>query len=450
MRVTIMGLGLFTGGVGTARFFVAQGARVTVTDLKDADALRPSLEALRGLPIRFVLGEHREEDILDADLVVISPAIPESNPYLRLARTHGIRLTTELNQVFERCRAPIIGVTGSNGKTTTTSLIGAIFRSYDNRTLVGGNIGRSLLNEIDEAPADTTVVLELSSFQLKRLGWIDRSPHISVVTNVSPNHLDWHGTYEDYVASKQQAILSQTEDDIAILNADDRIVRDWSAVCRGRVFRFSVDRLVERGACVQEQRIVYRHDGHVRDICAVDDVRIPGRHNLENALAAITAACACDMPVSIIRSAVAAFRGVAHRLEFIVERDGVRYYNDSACTTPESTITALRAFASPAILIAGGYDKGVDFGMMADEIVRRTRAVVLIGTTADAIEAAVRSRRSGDTPVIVRSSSINEAVAYCRTFAQYGDAVILSPGCASYDMFTNFEERGNMFKDSCQ
>lgn len=447
MRVTILGLGLFTGGVSTARFFVAQGARVTVTDLKDADRLRPSVDALAGLPIHFVLGEHRKADILEADLVVVSPAIPDSNPYLQLALVHGIPVTTEINLVFKRCRAPILGVTGSNGKTTTTSLIGAILKAHDPRTVVGGNIGQSVLNEIDAVPPDTTVVLELSSFQLKRLRWIDRSPHISVVTNVSPNHLDWHGTFEDYVASKQQAVLSQTEADIAVLNADDPVSRDWAGVCPGRVFRFSMEGSTEDGAYLHGDRIVFRTSEGERDLCGVEDVRIPGRHNLANTLAAVTAACVCDISADLIRSAVSAFQGVAHRLEWVAEYDGVHYYNDSACTTPESTITALRAFEAPIVIIAGGYDKGVPFGEMAEEIARRAKGLVLIGKTAGVIEAAVRARQTGDTPVVVRCATLEEAVKTGRRLAESGDVVVLSPGCASYDMFINFEDRGNRFRE---
>ena len=447
MNVTILGLGLFSGGVAAARFFSGQGARITVTDLRDADALQPSLDALKDLPIRFVLGEHREEDILGADLVVVTPAIKEDNTYLQLAQDHGIRLTTEINLVFERCRAPVIGITGSNGKTTTTSLLGAILQAHDPRAVVGGNIGKSVLNEIDAVPSDTLVALELSSFQLKRLAWIDRSPHISIVTNLTPNHLDWHSTFENYAASKQQILLSQTPDDFAILNADDPILCDWAKTCKGQVMWFSIEESVPEGAFLKETDILFRQDGHEQYICAADDLRIPGPHNLSNALAAITTACVCGVPPAVIRSAVSDFSGVPHRVEYVTEREGIRYYNDSACTTPESTITALRAFEAPIILIAGGYDKGVDFGLMAEEIVRNARAAVLIGKTADSIEQAVRIYRTGTTPEIIRCTTIEDAVEQSRTIAEPGDVVVLSPGCASYDMFTNYEARGNRFKE---
>ena len=447
MNVTILGLGLFSGGVAAARFFSGRGDRVTVTDLRDAETLRSSLDELQDVPVRFVLERHREEDILGADLVVVSPAVKEDNVFLQLARDHGIRITTEINLVFERCPAPIIGITGSNGKTTTTSLLGAILKEHDPRTVVGGNIGKSILNELDAIPEDTIVTLELSSFQLKRLSWIDRSPHISIWTNLTPNHLDWHGSFEDYVASKQQVLLSHSWDDIAILNADDPLLRDRAQTCKGKVLLFSLAETVSEGAFLQGSEIIFRQKGHERAICGINDLRIPGPHNLANALAAITAACVCEVPSAVIQRAVMEFRGVPHRVEYVTERDGIRYYNDSACTTPESTITALRAFDAPIILIAGGYDKGVDFGHMADEIVRNARAVVLIGKTAEAIEQAILRRRTGFIPDIVRCATMGAAITQSQALATKGDVVVLSPGCASYDMFENYEDRGNRFKE---
>jgi UDP-N-acetylmuramoylalanine--D-glutamate ligase len=445
-RVTILGLGLFSGGVSTARFFASGGARVTVTDLKPAGALQASIAALEGLPIRYVLGEHRAEDLLSADLVVVGPAVPDTSPYLRLARERGIPVTTEMNLVFERCRAPIIGVTGSNGKTTTTSLVGALCRAHDARAVVGGNIGRSVLNEIDATPPDTTVVLELSSFQLHRLAWIGRSPHMAVVTNLSPNHLDWHGTYEAYEAAKQQIVRYQTANDLAILNADDPRLCAWAPLCAGRVLWFSAESTVEAGGCIRDGRIVFRDGDRERVVCPVEAILIPGPHNRANVLAAVTAAAGHGLPLALIPPVIAGFRGVAHRLERVAERDGVRYYNDSASTTPESTIIALRAFDAPIILIAGGYDKGMSFDTLAGEAARRAKAVVLIGKTAEAIEEAIRKQPDGARLMVVRASSMEDAVDRCRALAAPGDVAVLSPGCASYDMFINFEDRGNQFK----
>ena len=502
----MLGLGVLSGGVASARYFAARGADVTVTDLLPAEALRKSIDALDPWPVRYVLGEHREEDITDADLVVVGPAVRDDSPYLRLARDRGVPLTTEMNLVFETCRRPVIGITGSNGKTTTTRLLGALHQAVDPETLVGGNIGRAVLNELEgdptgtgepgggagpggatdigEAPdggpdevvdgqievaesgesvAGSPVILELSSFQLHRLAWIRRSPGLAVVTNLSPNHLDWHGTFDAYEQSKRHIVHYQSPEDMVVLNADDEWLRKWASFCPGRVAWFSMEGPVETGCYVRDGQVVFRDNSGEHAICPVDAQRLPGPHNLANLLAAVTAACLGGIPPSVIRSTVEAFRGVEHRLEEVAVLDGVGYYNDSACTTPASTVTALRAFDGPVVLIAGGYDKGTAFDDMAEEIVRRARAVVLIGATADAIETAIGEAGGAGTadvdpadvytdaakpPVIARAETLDDAVWKSAGLARPGDVVVLSPSCASYDMFTNFEERGQRFKEA--
>ena len=512
-RVTVLGLGVLSGGVASARYFAVRGADVTVTDLQPAEALRKSIDALAPWPVRYVLGEHRDEDITGADLVVVGPAVRDDSPFLRLARDRGIPLTTETNLVFENCRRPIIGITGSNGKTTTTRLIGAMFQAVDPATLVGGNIGRSVLNELADQASSRPVILELSSFQLHRLAWIRQSPGVAVVTNLSPNHLDWHGTYDAYEEAKQHIVHYQSQEDVVVLNADDERLRGWAASCPGRVAWFSMEGPVETGCYVRDGQVIYRDtsegggasakpgpvderdpvvgrdpvgegDPDIGDppgervVCPVDALRLPGPHNRANLLAAVTAACLCGIPASVIRSTVEAFRGVEHRLEEVAVIDGVGYYNDSACTTPASAVTALRAFDAPVVLIAGGYDKGMSFDGMASELVRRARAAVLIGATADAIESAIgkagvvhaagvkanathtadaksdaalaAGAKSGtsDALAIARSETLDGAVRQSVGLARPGDVVVLSPGCASYDMFTNYEERGRRFKEA--
>ena len=463
-RVTILGLGVLTGGTSSARYFADRGADVTVTDLLPADTLRTSIDALSQWPVRYVLGEHREEDITRADLVVVGPAVRDDSPFLRLARERGIPLTTEINLVFENCKRPIIGITGSNGKTTTTRLIGALFRAVHPATLEGGNLGRSVLNDIDDQESASPVVLELSSFQLHRLAWIRRSPRVAVVTNLSPNHLDWHGTFDAYEQAKQHIVHYQSPGDQVVLNADDERLQGWTPLCRGRVAWFSMKGPVETGCFLRDGQVVYRaaegergatgkgeaavvsDSAGEREVCSADSLRLPGPHNQANLLAAVTVACLGGIPTPVIRSTVEAFHGVEHRLEEVAVIDGVGYYNDSACTTPASTVTALRAFDRPVVLIAGGYDKGMAFDGMAEETVRRARAVVLIGVTADAIETAIRGNRAPDAPVIARAETLDDAVRQSAGLARAGDVVVLSPGCASYDMFANFEERGQRFK----
>jgi len=487
-RVTLMGLGLFGGGVGAARFLIRQGASLTVTDLRSDQVLTESLKALKGLPIAFRLGGHLEADFREADVVVVGPAVPKESPFLQMARETGTTVVARDNLIFQWCPAPILGVTGSNGKTTTVSLIGEMFRRICPGTIVGGNIGGSVLDQIEKIHADTPVILELSSFQLEDLQEIGMSPHVAVVTNLSPNHLDRHGTFEKYIRAKKGIIRHQRADDVAILNYDDPAVRLWAGECPGKVVFFSVRNQLPEGVFIQDGRIVVRlnptplapqrlqraqrrppkqepkfpfsessahpacsavrtSSGVSEDICGTEELILPGRHNIENALAATAAAWISGVEKGPIAEVLRSFEGVAHRLEFLREIQGVRYYNDSIATTPESVIAALDSFEGGIVLIAGGSDKGISFDRLADEIVRKARAIVLIGTTASKIASRVEARRGSRVhPFVTRCDSLEEAVQHAQRGAQSGDVVLLSPACASYDMFRNFEDRGNRFK----
>lgn len=453
-RVTVMGLGLFGGGLGVSKFLLRKGAQVTVTDLRLEKELRESVEALRrfayrgGWPVRLRLGGHDEVDFRDVDVVVVNPAVPKTSPYVKLAKAHGVRVIGRDNLFFERCSAPIIGVTGSNGKTTTTCLIGEMLRRVDPRTVVGGNMGGSVFDHIEEITHDVPVVLELSSFQLEDLREIERSPHVAVVTNLSPNHLDRHGTFKAYVWAKKGMIAYQGTEDVAVLNYDDKDVRAWAGECRGKVLFFSMVQPVDNGSFVQDGRIVTRLDGKEEELCEVEAIRLPGRHNVENALAAVCAASIGGATHEAIVEVLRTFRGVEHRLEFVREVGRVRYFNDSIATTPESVIAALRSFEAGMVLIAGGYDKGLSFDRLAKEIVARTKGVVLIGATAPTMAALVEAERGSETtPKITLCDSLEEALHTARRMAEPGDVVILSPACASYDMFRNFEDRGKQFKE---
>ena len=441
-RITVMGLGLFGGGLGIARYLVRRGARVTVTDLRTEDQLQESVRALQDLCVTLKLGGHDPADFTDADRVFVNPAVPKTSEYLALARRSGVPLDTEMNLFFRECPSPILGVTGSNGKTTTTALLGAMFSRSDPRTLVGGNIGRSLLDELDALTPDVPVVLELSSFQLEDLREVGRSPHISVVLNLTPNHLDRHGTMGAYAAAKRAILDYQTREDVAVLNAEDPLVREWARVSKGRVLFFGMHGVSAGGAFVEEGVIVFRQDGRQILLCRADELRLLGSHNLCNALAATAAACAFGLPTEAITGALRTFEGVEHRLEFVREIAGVNHYNDSISTTPESTIAALRAFDAPIVLIAGGYDKGVSFDELGRVISDRAKALVLIGATAERIASTVRT----DVPIRL-CDTLPEATHLAADLACAGDIVLLSPACASYDMFRNFEDRGRQFKE---
>jgi UDP-N-acetylmuramoylalanine--D-glutamate ligase len=447
-RVTIMGLGFFGGAIGLARYLVAQGAQVTVTDVKSAAELHDSVAALAGLPVRLVLGRHEWADFTEADVVFASPAVREDSPYLVAARAHGIPLDTEMNLFMRLCRGSIIGVTGSNGKTTTTSLIGAILRATNPRTRIGGNIGRSLLPELaDIAPGDP-VVLELSSFQLEDLAEVGRSPHIALLLNLSPNHLDRHGSMAAYAAAKQQIFAYQGPDDVAILNADDARLRPLAAELRGQPRFFSLEGAVEAGAYCDGERLLVAGAGAVTEVCQAQEIPLLGRHNVANVLAAVAAAAAWGVPAAVMRAAIRAFPGVEHRLERVGERRGVSFYNDSIATSPTGTLAALAAIQQPIWLIAGGYDKGLPFQALGEAIVRRVKGVLLIGNTAAQIAAAIATahRPGASLPTMVFCRDLREAVQAAYRAAAPGEVVLLSPACASYDQFRNFVERGRLFK----
>jgi UDP-N-acetylmuramoylalanine--D-glutamate ligase len=438
-RVTVLGLGLFGGGVGAVRFLASRGARVTVTDQKPADQLRESVEALAGLPVDFRFGGHRAEDFADADLVLVNPAVPPDSPWLRHARS----LDTEMNLFFKLCRARrIAGITGSNGKTTTTALVGEILGKGPQRVWVGGNIGAPLLERVDEIAPDDVVVLELSSFQLEHLDALGRSPPVAVVMNLTPNHLDRHGTMEAYAAAKRAIVAHQAAADWKVLNADDPRVAAFASPSRTATFSLSGPADV----VAKDERIRWTLGGGSGSF-DVSARRLPGRFNLQN-MAAATAASRLLLPdwsgwERAAQEALVSFRGVEHRLEFVGEIGGVKYYNDSIATNPESTLAALETLKGPFILIAGGYDKKLPFDALGRAIAERVRLAVLIGQTADGIARAVGPSA---TTELRRAGSFDEAVALARDSARPGDTVLLSPACASYDMFRNFAERGRRFK----
>ncbi len=442
MRVTVQGLGSFGGGIGAARFLAAHGARVTVTDLKSGHDLAQSVAALDGLGIRFVLGRHDEADFTGADMVVASPAVPRESPLLAAARRAGVRISTEIGLFVERCPAPVCGVTGSNGKTTTVSMIGAALAASGLPHEVGGNIGRSLLDTLPHITPDMRVVLELSSFQLEWLGEMNWSPHIAAVLNIMPNHLDRHGTFEAYAAAKANILTHQRPDDIAVLVADDPASRALQNIVKGRL-SWTGSALEGDGVTLSRGWIVRRGGGIGERVFDTSRLLIPGRHNILNALAA--AACALEMDVSpdAVAEGFAAFRGVPHRLELVDEIGGVRFYNDSKATTPEAATVGVAAFEGGVIPILGGYDKGVAFEGMARAIAGKTPWAALIGVTAPKIQAALeRAGIASDT-----YGSLADAFRACVARSLPGDAVLLSPGCASYDMFSNYEERGEAFRE---
>ena len=444
-KVTVMGLGLFGGGVGAAKFLVSQGADVMVTDLKSAEELSASLKMLNGLPVKFRLGEHSEEDFADADMLIVNPAVPDDSSFLQIACDNDVQIDSELNIFFRFVHAPVIGITGSNGKSTTTSLLGEMLKEAGIKTWVGGNIGVSLLEHLDEIKPDDVVVLEISSFQLELLSRIEMSPHISIVTNIAPNHLDRHKTMENYIDSKKTIIHYQTEDDYTILNYDDPALREWEGECKSHILWFSATKELEHGAFLKDNEIIINHNSKRNVITCPTQTNIKGIHNRQNIMAASYAAIAMHADVESIKNAIAGFTGLEHRLEYVYTINEVQYYNDSKATTPEAAIAGIKAFDSPTILIAGGYNKKVSLNQFAQECVRNTKYVILVGETANNIQELIQSERAGLEVYV--ATSLDESVRKAYEIAESGDVVLLSPACASYGMFTNYEERGKKFKE---
>jgi UDP-N-acetylmuramoylalanine--D-glutamate ligase len=415
-----MGLGQFGGGVAAARWLARQGAAVTVTDLADENVLADSLARLADVPIAALhLGGHREDDFRNADLVVVNPAVRPTSPWLQLARRTSARLRTELELFIENCPARIVGVTGSNGKSTTAAMTAAILSANNqSKTFLGGNIGVSLLEQLPRISCNDWVVLEISSFQLWHFTPTARMPHVAVVTGCSPNHLDWHSSFADYVATKQRILAGQTPADFAVLNTSCNEVASWSHLIRGRQIQLpSLDSL--------------------------PPLPVPGQHNRINAACAAAAATAVGCRADAIRHGLEQFCPLPQRLQQFAVVEGRRFYNDSTATTPESTVAALRSLESPIWLLAGGKNKGFDVQPLAAEIVQRASGAAFFGSAGPELHRWVAAAGSKLPSIAVET--MQEALRWCWSQSQPGQAIVLSPACASTDQFRNFQDRGRRF-----
>ena len=440
-RVTVLGLGVFGGGAGAARYFAQRGARVHVTDLRHETELKESLDALSDLPVSYHFGEHSPADFAGADLVVVNPAVPPDAPALAMAREAGARIDTEINLFLKLCQAPVTAVTGTHGKSTTAAMLGDMLRAAGLRTWVGGNLGGSLLPSVDGIRQKDAVVLEISSFQAQRLRWLRKSPHVVVALNLTPNHLDRHADIEEYAAAKRELLRYQGLCDYAVLNADDPALRAWRETGGGCKL-FIGEKTDDADIRLAGEHVLAGAPEPWLEF-SVSRLRIPGGHNRFNAACAGVAASLLGAPREAIESAVGAFKGLPERLEFVRERDGVHYYNDSIATTPESAMAALDAFDAPVVLIAGGSSKNHAFDRLGERIRTRCRAAVLVGRTAEEIAKAI-----GDGVPVARHKQFRPAVADAARRAQPGDIVLLAPACASFDLFRNYRERGRAFVEA--
>ena len=443
-RVAVLGIGV--SNTPLIELLCRNGVRVTACDKKSREALGDTASALEALGAALRLGDDYLKDI-DADLIFRTPGMRPDVPELLEAKARGSVVTSEMQVFFEVCPCPIIAVTGSDGKTTTTSIIAELLRAAGRTVWLGGNIGHPLLAEAGQIRPDDFAVLELSSFQLLDM---TRSPHIAVMTNLAPNHLDVHRDMAEYIAAKENIYLHQSADDIAIFNVDNEITRELSQKAKGRTRLFSRKGEVSDGAFVRDGAIWLRSAAGEREVVKTADIRIPGQHNVENYCAAIAATDGL-VPDETVRTVAREFAGVEHRIELVRERRGVRWYNDSIASSPTRTIAGLRSFDRKVILIAGGYDKHIPFAPLAPEVVEHVKLLILCGATANAIRAAVTSYEGyHGEPEIVEAATLQEAVDAAAAQAEAGDIVTLSPACAAFDQFANFMERGKAFKAMVQ
>lgn len=443
-RVAVVGLGL--SNVPLIRWLLRKGAQVTGCDKKGRAELGERAGELEQAGCVLRLGPDYLLALPGHDLVFLTPGMRKDLPEIEAAKAAGAEVSSEIRLVFALCRAPILGITGSSGKTTTTMLSGRILEANGDRVLIGGNIGRPLIEEVEEIPPTAKVVLELSSFQLQDLA---QSPHLAVVTNVTPNHLDQHASLEEYIAAKKHIFLHQGPQDACVLNYDNPVTRGMAEECPGRVVFFSRQERLEEGAFLDGDELVLRLEGREERLLRRTEIKLLGLHNVENVLAAALATRLFGADASAIREAVSTFTGAPHRLELVREVNGVRYYNDSIATTPARALAGIASFTEPLVLIAGGYDKKLPFDEFGRVLAQRVRAVVLLGVTAPQIEEAVRraaAELKAEVPPLIHVGGLDEAVVEAAHRAEPGDVVLLSPACASYDMFKNFEERGERFR----
>ena len=440
----VLVVGMARSGIAAAQLLRAAGAEVTVNDSKTEAELGGALDVLEGLSLEKRFGCPAAELLEGKDVLVISPGIPVDAPFVRKARDMGIYVIGELELAWQLSRGELVAVTGTNGKTTTVSLLGEIFRNAGRVTHVVGNIGYPYSLAAMISQKDDVVVCEVSSFQMETADTFH--PHVALITNLTEDHLNRHGTMDVYTEMKMRMFRRQTADDWAVFNEDDPGLKGLSGQVKARVLKFSRKKEVREGAFVRDGDVFFRLNGEEKRVCAADEIRIPGPHNLENALGAVCCAAVMGVPIPVIRHSLRTFPGVEHRIESVRVLDGVEYFNDSKGTNVDSTLKAIETMTRPTVIILGGYDKKVSFDPLSQAVMAHRdtiREAVLIGETAPQIE---KSLLAAGYDHILRAETLREAVETCRRIAEDGWNVLLSPACASFDMFRDYEERGRVFK----
>ncbi|MDI6602143.1 MAG: UDP-N-acetylmuramoyl-L-alanine--D-glutamate ligase [Thermoanaerobacteraceae bacterium] len=436
-RVLIVGLG--KSGVATAETLNTLGYEIHVYDRKPYDQLE-GIDVLKKLSVKWVVDDPKDY-VKNIDIIVISPGVPLDQEFIIEAQNRGIEVISEVEAAYRLAKAPIIAVTGTNGKTTTTSLTGELFKNAGYKTRVCGNIGKPLIYDCYEAGKDEVIVAEISSFQLESIKYF--RPHIAAMLNITPDHLDRHKTMENYIYTKSKIFINQDRSDYAILNYDEPNTWGLHKEINSQIIPFSRKEKLNYGLYIDDEKIIAKIRDREEKIMNVNDIYIPGKHNLENSLAACAIAKAWGIDDEIIEYTLKTFKGVEHRIEFVKEINGVKFINDSKGTNPDAAIKAIEAIKGNIILIAGGYDKGNDYYDFIKSFDDKVKYMILIGETAEKINKQAMSL--GFTNII-RADTLKEAVDRAYQLAEKGDTVLLSPACASWDMFKNFEERGNLFK----
>ncbi len=442
-RVLVVGLG--KSGVASALFLKARGARVTVSDAKPQDQLANEIPILLDHGIDVETGGHGERTFQGQDLIVVSPGVPVDAPLLQHARALGETIIGEIELAAQFFSGRFVAITGSNGKTTTTTLTGEIITAGGFAAVVGGNIGTPAISLVDQTTPQTIAVLEVSSFQLETIQTF--RPQIAVVLNVTPDHLDRHRSFAAYTDAKARIFENQKSNDFAVLNADDPTCVELAGRTRAQVFWFSRKKEVKQGAHVHQGQILFRGSGGKQEIMLVSEIPLKGAHNVENTLAAVCSGVLLGCEPEKIRQAVMAFKAVEHRLEYVATIHGVEYYNDSKATNVDATIKALESFPANIHLILGGKDKGSDYSVLNDLLRERVKRVYTIGAAAEKIESQIVSSKNGG-PEVVHAETLEIAIKRAAGSAQPGDVVLLAPACASFDQFRNYEHRGKVFKET--
>ncbi len=459
-----MGIGLHGGGVGVIKFLAAQGAEILATDLRNESDLKDSLEALKGLEVKFVLGEHRLEDFTNADMVIKNPGVPEDSKYLAAARAKNISIESDVGIFLELCPAPIIGITGTKGKSTVAALLTHVLSQHYPQVILAGNIRQSVLEKLPEITKDTVVILELSSWQLADAKKHKKSPYVAVITNIKQDHLNRYGSFQDYIEDKKLILKFQKEKDYLFLNYDDEILRELAKEAISRIYFYSVDgntllhaelpalnQKARMGAYIKSKKIYY---GAARELIAdIKDIKLIGRHNIGNALAAVSVADLYNVPRAKIKAALRAFKGLEGRLQFISKIKDVKYINDTTATAPDAAIAALETISEEfpgqdkrkhIILIAGGADKNLDFTKLGKAISDRAKAVILLKGTATQKLAKEINLEIKTEP----ADSMRQAVSLASQMAESGDVILLAPGCASFGLFQHEFDRGRQFNEA--